>query len=245
MMRVLILDRTHRVLCDGDRIPELSVDDLRPLRMVHAAFASRGLALPAPAGSRAGQDGGRDFAFVIDAVAAPAGFAWRSLRDASNDGALWQLYVELMLGGWPPPTRAVDVWSFGNQPEMAAQLVHLVACGAKRVTMGWIEGNDRAGTPHAYEGAISIVTDGFGYPRVALRTVEVRTMPFGEVDAASAAGEGEGDLTYGDWREAHVRYFTAEAEKYGLAFSDRSRIAVERFEVLHVIGRADRASNLR
>jgi len=241
MMRVLILDRTHRVLCDGDRIPEVSIDDVRPLRMVHAAFASRGLALPAPAGSRAGQNGGRDFAFVIDAVPAPAGFAWRPLREASSDGALWQLYVELMLGGWPPPTRTVDVWSFGNQPEMAAQLVHLVACGAKRVTMGWIEGSDRDGIPLAYEGGISIVTDGFGYPRVALRTVQVQTQRFGEIDAASAAGEGEGDLTYGDWRESHLRYFTTQAEKHGLAFTDRSVIAVERFGVLAVIGRADRA----
>lgn len=240
-MRVLILDRTHRVLCDGDRIMELSVDDQRPLRMVQAALAARGLVLPAPAGSRAGQDGGRDFAFVIDHVVAPAGLVWRSLREASSDGAVWQLYVELMLGGWPPPTRAVDVWSFGDQPEMAAQLVHLVTCGAKRVTMGWIQASERDGTPLAYEGGISIVTDGFGYPRIALRSVEVRTVPFGEVDVASAAGEGEGDLTYGDWREGHVRYFTAQAAKLELAFDDRALISVERFEVLHVIGRADRA----
>ena len=240
MMRVLILDRTHRVLCDGARIPELSVDELRPLRMVHAAFAARGLALPAPAGSRAGQDGGRDFVFVIDAVPAPAGLTWRSLREASSDGALWQLYVELMLGGWPPPTRAVDVWSFGHDPAMAAQLLHLVLCGAKRVTMGWIEHSDRAGIPLAYEGGISIVTDGLGYPRVALRSVEVRTIPFGEVDVASAVGEGEGDLTYADWRESHIRCFSDQAEKYGLAFDDRSLMSVERFEVLAVIGRADR-----
>jgi uncharacterized protein YhfF len=242
MMRVLILDRTHRVLCDGDRIPELGVDDIRPLRMVHAAFASRGLPLPAPAGSRAGQNGGRDFAFVIDHVPAPAGFEWRRLRDVSGDGAAWQLYVELMLGGWPPPTRSVDVWSFGNEPEMAAQLAHLVACGAKRVTMGWIPLSERAGIPLAYEGGISIVTDGFGYPRVALRSVQVRTVPFGEVDVASAAGEGEGDLTYGDWREGHIRYFTAEAAKHALAFDDRALISVERFEVLHVIGRSDRSA---
>jgi uncharacterized protein YhfF len=239
MMRVLILDRTHSVLCDGDRIPELSVDDSRPLRMVHASFASRGLPLPAPAGSRAGQNGGRDFVFVIDHVPAPAGFEWRKLRDVSGDGAAWQLYVELMLGGWPPPTRAIDVWSFGHEAEMATQLAHLVVCGAKRVTMGWIAGNDRAGIPNAYEGGISIVTDGFGYPRAALRSVEVRTMPFGEVDAASAAGEGEGDLTYGDWREVHTRYFTAQAARHGLVFDERVLISVERFEVLHVIGRAD------
>ncbi|HEY1817867.1 MAG TPA: ASCH domain-containing protein [Kofleriaceae bacterium] len=241
MMRVLILDRTHRVLCDGDHILELSVDGPRPLRTVHVALASRGLVLPAPAGSRAGQDHGRDFVFLIDHVPAPAGLAWRPLRDASTDGATWQLYVELVLGGWPPPTRAVDVWSFGDRPELAAQLVHLVACGAKRVTMGWIQASERDGTPLAYEGGVSIVTDGFGYPRVALRSVEVRTVPFGEIDIASAAGEGEGDLTYGDWRDGHVRYFTEQAAKHELAFDDRSLISVERFEVLHVIGRADRS----
>jgi uncharacterized protein YhfF len=105
--------------------------------------------------------------------------------------------------------------------------------------MGWIAGNDRDGIPLAYEGGISIVTDGFGYPRVALRSVQVRTVPFGEIDTASVVGEGEGDLSYGDWREVHVRYFTAQAARHGLAFDDRALISVERFEVLHVIGRAD------
>ena len=119
---------------------------------------------------------------------------------------------------------------------MAAQLVHLVACGSKRVTMGWIDAAERDGTPLAYEGGVSIVTDGFGYPRVVLRSVEVRVVPFGEIDAASAAGEGEGDLTYEDWSEGHVAYFTREAAQHGLAFDDRARIAVERFEVLHIVG---------
>lgn len=65
-------------------------------------------------------------------------------------------------------------------------------------------------------------------------------MAFGDVDADSAAGEGEGDLTYEDWREGHVAYFTKEAKQHGLTFDDRAKIAVERFEILHVVGRADR-----
>jgi len=65
-------------------------------------------------------------------------------------------------------------------------------------------------------------------------------VPFGEVSAEAAAGEGEGDLTHADWRDGHVDYFTREAALHQLAFDDAARISVERFEVLRVIGRADR-----
>jgi uncharacterized protein YhfF len=236
-MLALILDRTHAVLVAGDRLPDVAVDGPRPLRTLEASLEARGIALPSPAGSRARSDGGRDFAFVVERFDAPAGLAWRPLRDASSDDALWNLYVELMLGGWEPPTRAVDVWAFGGtNPKLASMLNHLVVCGAKRVTTGWREWCVALGIPLAYEGAINIVTDGFGYPRMVTRSVEVRDLPFGEVDAASAAGEGEGDLTYDDWRELHVMFFEREAAKLGLVFDDHTRVLVERFEILHVVG---------
>ena len=235
-MLVLILDRAHAVLLDGDRLPDVPAAGPRSMHTVEAAFATRGLALPSPAGSRPRTDGGRDFAFLIDRVDPPAGMAWRPLREVAEDSTLWSLYVELVLGGYAPPTRAVDVWFFGNTPEMAAKLVHLVACGAKRVTMGWVDAAERDGTPLAYEGGVSIVTDGFGYPRVCVRSAEVRVMRFDEVTAADAAGEGEGDLSYEDWREGHTAYFSREGEKLGLVFDDTARISVERFEVLKVIG---------
>ncbi len=239
-MLALILDRTHAVLLEGDRLPDVPLGDARPMPAVEAAFAARGLALPAPSGSRARTDGGRDFVFVIDRVDAPAGMTWRPLRDVATDDALWLLYVEIVLGGYVPPTRALDVWSFGNTPEMAANLVHLVACGAKRVTMGWVDASHKDGTPLAYEGGVSIVTDAHGYPRVCLRTAAVREVRFDEVTPADAAGEGEGDLSYEDWREGHTAYFSREAKRHDLVFDDSARISVERFEVLHVIGRADR-----
>ena len=241
-MLAMILDRTHAVLLDGGRLPDVPADGPRPMQTMSAAFAARGLTLWWPAGSRARADGrGRDFVFVMDRVEPPAGMAWVPLREAAaaND-VLWTLYIELVLGGWSPPTRAVDVWSFGNRPEMASNLVHLVACGAKRVTMGWIAAAKKEGSPLAIEDGVSVVTDGFGYPRVVLRSAEVRELPFDEIDADTAAGEGEGDLTHEDWREAHVAYFTKEAAQHGLAFDDRALISVERFEVLHVVGRADR-----
>ncbi len=241
-MLALVLDRTHSVLVDGGRLLDVPLDGTRPMKNISAALAARGIDVRAPAGSRARPDGaGRDFAFVVDRIAAPAGMEWRPLREVvATDDTGWHAYVELMLGGWAPPTRELDVWSFGDRPEMAAQLVHLVACGAKRVTMGWIDAARCDRTPLAYEGGVSVVTDGFGYPRVVLRSVEVREMAFSEVRAEDAAGEGEGDLTYENWREGHVAYFTREAAQHGLTFDERARLAVERFEVLHVVGRADR-----
>ena len=55
----------------------------------------------------------------------------------------------------------------------------------------------------------------------------------------TAAAEGEGDLGYEDWREAHEAYFEGEGQSLGLSFDERALISVERFEVLHVVGRAD------
>lgn len=240
-MLALVLDRTHAVLLDDGQVPACTLDGAaRPLRAVVAQLAARGLTLPSPAGSRARVDGfGRDFVFVIERCAAPPGMAWRPLREVSADDALWQLYVTCMLGGWEPPTRALDVWWFGDQPEMASQLAHLVACGEKRATMGWVEAAAHSGTPLASEGGVSIVTDGFGYPRLVLRTAQVREVAFDAIDAATAADEGEGDLSYDDWREGHTDYFGAEAARYGLTFDERARISVDRFEVLHIVGRAD------
>jgi uncharacterized protein YhfF len=240
-MLALILDRTHAVLLEGDGLPTFLPDGTaRALRPIIVHFAARGVALSSPAGSRARADGaGRDFVFVIDRVPAPPGMTWRQLREANRDDALWQLYTTCMLGGWEPPTRDVDVWSFGFEREMAAQLAHLVTCGEKRVTMGWIEASAHSGTPLAYLDGVSVVTDGFGYPRVVVRTAEVRDVPFDEIDAATIAGEGEGDLGHDDWREAHTAYFSGEAARHGLTFDERILLSVERFEVLHVVGRAD------
>ncbi len=237
-MLVLVLDRSHAVLVEDDRIPDVPLGDARPMAAVEAAFAAGGFTLPAPAGSRARADGGRDFAFVIERVEAPPGMRWRPLREVAGDDALWSLYVEVVLGGYEPPTRALDVWSFGNTPQMAANLAHLVVCGTKRVTMGWLDAAKADGTPLAYLGGVSIVTDYYGYPRVCVRTALVEEMRFDEVTPAHAAGEGEGDLSYEDWREGHTAYFTREAKAHGLVFDDSARISVETFEVLHVIGRA-------
>src|SRR5258708_3720777 len=139
-MLALILDRSHAVLVADNRLPDVAVSGPRPLLALKAELAARGIELGSPAGSVARPDSGRDFLFIGERLEASAGFAWRAIRDVSGDDEIWNLYCLLVLGGWQPPTRTIDVWAFGGKhPEMASQLAHLVVCGAKRVTMGWID----------------------------------------------------------------------------------------------------------
>lgn len=43
---------------------------------------------------------------------------------------------------------------------------------------------------------MSVVTDGFGYPRDVLRSTDVREYAFRDVPPAPTAAEAEGDHTY-------------------------------------------------
>jgi uncharacterized protein YhfF len=221
-----------------------------------------GMPIPAPAGSCAHGSGdaqARDFVFLMSGESGPpeadalqrsaraagltaAGFfplaaLTELLTPAGEQELWWDLYCGAMLGGHRPSTRALDVFSFGAGARMAAQLAHLVIKGSKRWTTGLIAAMERQGAPIPHVGLQSIVTDGFGIPLCLLQTAEVRHVRFGDVLHDVAAGEGEGDLSFEDWHEVHVRYFSREARELGLEFTDDSLVFNERFEVLKVFAR--------
>jgi len=244
-IRGLVLDRQHRVLVDEQGLaPELVCEwPERPLR-AFLAFAREtlGLELPSPAGSVKPADGRgpRDFLFLVeDALAAAPGLRWLHLAQAAENDWLWRAYVEMALAGWEPPTREIVACAFGAGAEMTSCLAHLVTSGSKRVTTSWPPILEHDGYALPTPGMIWIVTDGFGVPRCAIRTVMVEQVRFGDVDAEAAALEGEGDLTLEDWREAHRGFFRSEAERTGLAFGDDEMVLIERFTVLQLIGRVD------
>jgi len=253
-LHALILDPAHRVLLEEDGgalcLPAADVPGgVGPLRALSQELARRfGLALPAPIGSRVPPGGGAvtALAFVLEERAdAPEGARFVRLAEAVTAAAerdlLWQLYVELLLGGYEPPTRALEVLAFGDGGAMAARLAHLVVAGAKRATATWVREVELEGAELPRPDLVSVVVDGFGCPRCVIATEEVHRVRFGDVDAALAALEGEGDRTLEDWRAGHLAFFTDLAGTLGLPFSDEEEIAIERFRVLHVIGRADPA----
>jgi uncharacterized protein YhfF len=229
----VVLDVTHRARRVSCAVPP----DSRPLAALQeAAQLELGIAVGWPVGMSGAPGEQQEFLFLVPRAIEK----WDPLTEwAPADERGFRLYVASMLGGWEPPKRAVDVFYFGDGPELAAKLAHLVVKGVKRGTTGWVEAQEREGSTIPHAGMVSIVTDGFGYPQCAIRTEQVEFLRFGDITSEHARAEGEGDRTLEAWREGHLAYFHREAAQLGLTFTEDVQVFFEHFRVLAVFGRAD------
>ncbi|WP_313817384.1 ASCH domain-containing protein [Citricoccus sp.] len=133
------------------------------------------------------------------------------------------------------PPDLPEAWAFGATPDHADALLALVLDGTKTGTAssGW--DYEATGEPIPAAGEFSIILDGGGRPRAVIETTDVRVVPFGEVDAAHARAEGEGDLSLAAWRAIHERYWRSHSgnprgwapdmpvicERFRLVYSDK------------------------
>jgi uncharacterized protein YhfF len=122
----------------------------------------------------------------------------------------------------------VESFAFGDSPELADELLELVLIGNKTATCWAAKEGDKG----VVVGKRWIVKDGQGRASAVLETIEVVRRRFGEIDAAFAHDEGEGDRTLADWREAHTDYFTRRSE-----FSPDMELYCERFRLVEVLTR--------
>jgi uncharacterized protein YhfF len=132
----------------------------------------------------------------------------------------------------PEAYRTVRSFAFGDGPALADELLELVLRGVKTATCS-TEDEPNTSTP----GEHWIVQDGRGHPRCAIESLEVTYRRYGEVDAAFAHDEGEGDRSLACWRSAHRRYF----ERLG-KFSEDMMLMCERFRLVEVFAPAEQAS---
>ncbi|HET7303922.1 MAG TPA: ASCH domain-containing protein [Segeticoccus sp.] len=121
-------------------------------------------------------------------------------------------------------------WAFGATPEQADELLDLVLTGTKTATASSYADYAREDEELPAPGTLGIVLDGAGHPRALVRTVEVRVVPFDQVDAEHARDEGEGDRSLNHWRAVHERFFTEHA---GGGFQPDMPVVLERFRVLY------------
>lgn len=130
------------------------------------------------------------------------------------------------------PQRRFDVYAFGDSPAMADELLALVLHGPKRATAGLVAEFEQSGEPLPEVGTLSVVLDGAGRPACVLETTDVTVKPVGDVDAAFAWDEGEGDRTVDDWLDAHRRFYTRTLAARGVEFSDDMPAVFERFRLV-------------
>ena len=132
----------------------------------------------------------------------------------------------------PEQYRSLRSFAFGDGPALADDLLELVLNGVKTATCS-TEDEPNTSTP----GECWIVLDGRGTPRCVIETLEVTYRRFGEVDAAFAYEEGEGDRSLRYWRDAHRRYFERQGK-----FSEDMMLMCERFRLVEVLAKAEQAS---
>jgi uncharacterized protein YhfF len=132
----------------------------------------------------------------------------------------------------PEKYRSLRSFAFGDGPELADELLELVLKGIKTATCST---EDDPNTSTA--GERWIVLDGSGTPRCVIETTEVTYRRFGEVDAAFAHDEGEGDRSLAYWQQAHRNYFGRLGR-----FSEDMMLMCERFRLVEVFADSTVAS---
>ena len=124
----------------------------------------------------------------------------------------------------PEKYRSLRSFAFGDSPRLANELLELVIKGVKTATCS-TQDEPNTSTP----GERWIVLDGSGNPRCVIESTEVSYRRFGEVDAAFAHEEGEGDRSLTYWRQAHRNYFGRLGR-----FSEDMMLMCERFRLVEV-----------
>ena len=132
----------------------------------------------------------------------------------------------------PEKYRDLRSFAFGDGPDLADELLELVIGGVKTATCS-TEDEPNTSTP----GERWIVLDGRGRPACVIESTEVTYRRFGEVDAAFAHDEGEGDRSLAWWRQAHRDYFGRQGK-----FREDMMLMCERFRLVEVFAGSTVAS---
>ena len=146
--------------------------------------------------------------------------------------AFWNSYRDALPADHPHRRMAPDVFSFGDSAALADKLATLVLAGRKKATTSLPVEYTSAGQPLPEAGGVSIVTRSNAEPVAVIEFVAVRLVPFGNVDAAYAAIEGEGDGSLAFWQAAHRAYFERVCERLGRRFGDTTPVLCQQFRVV-------------
>ena len=132
----------------------------------------------------------------------------------------------------PEQYRHLRSFAFGDNPELADELLELVMKGIKTATCST---EDEPNTSTV--GEQWVVLDGRGAPRCVIETTEITYRRFPDVDATFAYEEGEGDRSLDYWRAAHRQYFSRLGR-----FSEDMMLMCERFRLVRVLAPSETAS---
>ncbi len=130
-------------------------------------------------------------------------------------------------------SRFVSAWPFGDNPELADELLRLVLAGKKTGTATLVIELEKEGDKMPEVGDYNIILDGKGKPAAIIRTTSVTIKPFTQVEEAYAYSEGEDDRTLEFWKREHWKYWTRKSQKLGFKMKENLPVICENFKLVH------------
>ncbi|MBU2897729.1 ASCH domain-containing protein [Vibrio hepatarius] len=115
----------------------------------------------------------------------------------------------------------------------ANQCAKLINQGTKRASCSLKEAYDIENEPLPKVGRLTIVLNWRQEPVCIIKLTDVSICPFNQVTEEFARLEGEGDLSYQWWHDAHIQFFTNYAKEVGATFNPDSELVLERFEKVY------------
>ncbi|MEO1210209.1 MAG: ASCH domain-containing protein [Cyanobacteria bacterium J06638_20] len=152
--------------------------------------------------------------------------------DKPHIEAYWQAYRKTL----PADATANQTYvseQFGDTPELADELGHLILNGRKTATCSALWEWEAEQSPLPTAGLKTIVLDSAHTPLCIIETTAVSLCPFNEVTADFAYAEGEGDRTLESWREGHWQYFARVLPKIDKQPTLDMPLVCERFQVVY------------
>jgi uncharacterized protein YhfF len=119
-----------------------------------------------------------------------------------------------------------ETFTFGDGPELCAELLALVRAGRKTATCGALRDFGANGEPLPKQGRRDIALNWDGTPALVIETLAVDTCRFDEVTEDFALAEGESH-DYAGWRDGHIDYFTRNG-----GWSPDMMLVCERFRMV-------------
>jgi uncharacterized protein YhfF len=152
----------------------------------------------------------------------------------ADSKACWECYRRSLPAEAAVPPSYFEASAFGaeGETELADLLVALVEQGAKTATATLLRHYQAGNHPIEQVGDCCIVLASTGQPRCIIELTMVRTIPFGNVDAAFAADYGEGERTLVWWREHLGDYYARQSVAAGWSFGAETPLVCKRFRVV-------------
>jgi uncharacterized protein YhfF len=125
-----------------------------------------------------------------------------------------------------------DCWSFGDNPQMADDLLLYVLSGEKTATSGMVLDYENDNEPIPKVGDKSIILNGNNEPKCIIEVVSVEIKKFKDVDEEFALKEGEGFKSLDDWRKVHWDFFTRRCEVLGISLNEEIVLVCEEFKLI-------------